>query len=221
MPDEVAVNAEKRRDLKNQLASLGKQDEAEIVFMHISPGREPVTIYRAKTGEPVEVPAYMVRAVMEKQEDSQPMFVARKEDAPEYKLGTIKCFLHADSPERPILKEIGLAGVTCPAAHLASQHARRQHGLHRHKQEWAAYQEYVEDEKEEKREERLDKQLEATLGLARGAADSHGTDWLDHVEDGAGDQYVKGAASKAAGLRPPCNNCGEAIEGKLADHQCK
>ena len=203
MPDEVAVNAEKRRDLKSQMDGLNTQDQGEIIFMHISPGREPVTIYRAKTGEPVEVPTYMVRAVMEKQEDGRPMFVARKGDAPEYKLGTIKCFLHADSPERPILEEIGLSGVTCPAAHLASQHARRQHGLHRHKQEWAAYQEFMEDKKEEKREKRLDEQLEATLDVA------------------------KRAGGQAAPVETPsqegaaCNSCGEAIEGKLADHECK
>ena len=205
MADEVAINAEKRRDLKSQLDGLNTQDQGEIIFMHISPGREPVTIYRAKTGEPTEVPAYMVRAVMEKQEDGRPMFVARKGDAPEYKLGTIKCFLHADSPERPILEEIGLAGVTCPAAHLASQHARRQHGLHRHKQEWAAYQEFMEDKKEEKRETRLDEQLEATQGLARAASG----------------QPVPTGSSSPENANSACNSCGEVIEGKLADHQCK
>ena len=209
MANKVAVDAEKRRDLKSQLDGLNTQDQGEIIFMHISPGREPVTIYRAKTGEPVEVPAYMVRAVMEKEEDGRPMFVARKEDAPEYKLGTIKCFLHADSPERPILEEIGLSGVTCPAAHLASQHARRQHGLHRHKQEWAAYQEFMEDEKEGKREARLDKQLQATLDVAERAGGQTAP-----VEAPSPAQENGGAGSA-------CNSCGEAIEGKLADHQCK
>ena len=209
MVNEVAERAEKRRDLKNELDALGRQAESDIVFMHISPGREPVTIYRAKTGEPVEVPTYMVRAVMEKQEDGKPMFVARKGDAPEYKLGTIKCFLHADSPERPILEEIGLSGVTCPAAHLASQHARRQHGLHRHKQEWAAYQEFMEDKKEEKREGRLDKQLEATLAVAERAGGQ------------AAPIETPDPAQEDKGTGPICNSCGEAIKGKLADHQCR
>lgn len=205
MANEVAVNAEKRRDLKSQLDGLNTQDQGEIIFMHISPGREPVTVYRAKTGEPVEVPAYMVRAVMEKEEDGQPMFVARKGDAPEYKLGTIKCFLSADSPERPILEEIGLAGVTCPATHLASQHAKRQHGLHRHKQEWTALQEYLNDKKEREQQERQQAQLNATLEIARAASGQTAPTGPSNPED----------------VNPACNNCGEAIEGKLADHQCK
>lgn len=204
MASEVAERAEQRRDLKNQLDGLGKPDDAEIVFMHISPGREPVTVYRAKTGEPVEVPTYMVQAIMVKQEDGQPMFVARKEDAPEYRLGIIKCFLHADSPERPILEEIGLAGVTCPAAHLASQHAKRQHGLHRHKQEWAALQEHLSGQKEQQREDRLDRQLEATLALAGRAASEQ-----------------TAPVETANPENATCNSCGEAIEGKLAAHQCK
>ena len=215
MVNEVAEREERKRDLKSQIAELSAERDGEIIFMHISPGREPVTVYRAKTGEPVEVPAYMVRAVMEKDEDGRPMFVARKEDAPEYKLGTIKCFLHADSPERPILEEIGLSGVTCAAAHLASQHAKRQHGLHRHKQEWAALQEYIEDEKEEKREARLDKQLEATLAVAKGA---------DRQAAAPASSVAEATSVRRGPGRPKavenCQNCGGIIEGALADHQC-
>jgi hypothetical protein len=102
-------------------------------------------------------------------EDGTFRFVALAKDAPEYKLGTIKCFLHPDSPERPILELVGLGSATCPKATLASLHSKRQHGLHLHKQEWAAYQEFVESEKEAKREKRLDEQLEATLSIARGS----------------------------------------------------
>ncbi|KKK61823.1 hypothetical protein LCGC14_3010470, partial [marine sediment metagenome] len=97
-----------------------------------------------------------------------PRFVSDPKDAPEYKPGSVKCFLHKDSPERPILEKIGLGAVTCPMATLASLHSKRQHGLHRHKQEFAALQEYKENEKEEKREARQDRQLEATLSIARG-----------------------------------------------------
>ncbi|KKM66813.1 hypothetical protein LCGC14_1477440 [marine sediment metagenome] len=169
MTQNVGVRAEKVRDLRKQVAELAPEDEPEILFQSISPGRQPVTVYSIQDGEPIAVPAYMIGAVMEKTlADGRFMFTAEKKDAPEYKPGNVKCFLHPDSPERAILEEIGLSAATCPADQLGSLHSKRQHGLHRHKQEWAAYQEFVEDAKEEKREARQERQLEATLALARG-----------------------------------------------------
>jgi hypothetical protein len=170
MPQEKAVKAERMRDLRSQVTELGSEDMPEILFQVISPGREPVTVYSTKDGSPTPVPAYMIDEVMTltDPENGTYRFVADKKDAPEYRPGTVKCFLHPDSPERPILEMVGLAAASCPNATLASLHSKRQHGLHRHKQEWAAYQEFVENKKEAKREQRLDEQLEATLVIARG-----------------------------------------------------
>jgi hypothetical protein len=166
MPDKAA-QAERLRDLRGQVTELGSSDVPEILFQHISPGREPVTVYSTKDGCPTPIPAYMLGAAMElRNEDGTFRFVAKAKDAPEYKLGTIKCFLHPDSPERPVLELVGLGSATCPKATLASVQSKRLHGLHRHKQEWEAWQEHVEGKKEERREERLNQQLEATLALA-------------------------------------------------------
>ncbi len=171
MPDAPAVQAERLRDLRGQIAELGASELPEILFQHISPGRSPVTVYSTKDGCPTPIPAYMLGAAMQlTNEDGTFRFVAEAKDAPEYKLGTIKCFLHKDSPERPILGLIGLGAATCPKATLMSLHSKRMHGLKRHKQEFEAWQEFVEREKEEKREARQDKQLEATLAIARGGA---------------------------------------------------
>ncbi|KKL86929.1 hypothetical protein LCGC14_1939780, partial [marine sediment metagenome] len=168
MPGKAAT-AERVRDLKSQIAGLSAEEVGEILFLEISPGREPVTVYSTEDGSPVPVPAYRINEVMGLTDsEGNPRFVAEAKDAPEYKEGSVKCFLHKDSPERAILDLIGLSGAFCPADHLASEHSKRIHGLHRHKQEWAAYQGYVEDQKEAKREKRLDEQLDATLALARG-----------------------------------------------------
>ncbi len=164
-----AAQAERVRDLKNQIAGVGIQEMPEIQFQMISPGREPVTIYAVEDGRPVAVPAYMLPNVMTKTlEDGRFMYVADPKDAPEYKIGDIVCFLHVDSPMRAIVEEIGLGAVKCRKHTLPSQHAWRMHGQNRHKQEWAAYQEYLEDQKEEKREKRADENLSATLALVRG-----------------------------------------------------
>jgi hypothetical protein len=164
-----AATAERVRDLKSQIAGLSAEEVGEILFLEISPGREPVIVYSAEDGSPTPVPSYRINEVMSLTDtDGNHRFVAEAKDAPEHKLGTVKCFLHKDSPERPILEKIGLGGVFCPAEHLASEHSKRIHGFHRHKQEWAAYQEYEENRKGEVREARLDQQLEATLSIARG-----------------------------------------------------
>ncbi|KKN75282.1 hypothetical protein LCGC14_0382810 [marine sediment metagenome] len=171
MPDAPAVQAERLRDLRGQVAELGSADMPEILFQHNSPGREPVTVYATKDGCPTPVPHYMLGAAMQlTNEDGAFRFVADAKDAPTYQLGSIKCFLHKDSPERPILEKIGLGSATCPKATLASFHSKRLHGLHRHKQESEALREFEENEKETKREARQDKQLEATLAIARGGA---------------------------------------------------
>lgn len=168
MPGKAAT-AERVRDLKSQIAGLSAEEVGEILFLEISPGREPEIVYSTEDGFPTPVPAYRIGEVMGlTDKDGNPRFVAEAKDAPEYIPGTVKCFLHKDSPERPILEKIGLSGAFCPAEHLASEHSKRIHGQHRHKQEWAAYQEYMENRKEERREARQDEQLQATLTIARG-----------------------------------------------------
>ena len=180
MPGKAAT-AERVRDLKSQIAGLSAEEVGEILFLEISPGREPVTVYSTENGAPTPVPAYRINEVMSlTDKDGNHRFVSDPSNAPEYKPGSVKCFLHKDSPERPILEKIGLGAVTCPMATLASLHSKRQHGLHRHKQEFAALQEYKENEKEEKREARQDSQLEATLSIARGG--QREPEFLDAVE---------------------------------------
>ena len=171
MTQNVAERAEKVRDLRKQVAELAPDDEPEILFQSISPGRQPVTVYSTENGEPIAVPAYMIGAVMEKTlADGRAMFVADKKDAPEYKIGDIVCFLHVDAPERLIIEEIGLGAVKCRKHTLPSDYAATIHGEHRHKKEWAAYQKFLKDQKEEKQEKRQDEQLQATLSIARGDA---------------------------------------------------
>lgn len=169
-PSDPGGRAEQLRDLRGQVAGLERNVVADVVFQEISPGRQPVTVYSAETGEPVSVPAYMLGAVMDsRSEDGRFRFVADEKDAPKYKLGTVKCFLHPESPEREILTKIGMSTAACTAAHLANQHSKRIHALHRHKQEWQAYLEYKGDQEKKAQNKRQDLQLEATLAIARGA----------------------------------------------------
>lgn len=172
----VAERAQEIRDLKSQISELANDpDEQEIIFKETSPRRRRVMIYSMLDGEPLSIHASVLSRTLEKRlPDGGYMFTARENEAPEYKLGKIKCFLHSDSPERGVLSEIGLAGTVCDSAHLANGFSKRIHALHRHKAEWAAYQDYVDEEKERTYNERQERQLEATLAIAKQAGPKRG-----------------------------------------------
>ena len=194
MVQDLARRAEKTRDLKGQIAELSAEEDGEIVFLDISPQRRLVTVYSTLDGEPIPVPAYMLQYVMDSRlPDGQFRFTSDATKVPEYKLGEIKCFLHSESPERPILDQIGLAGKTCPAAHLPNSYSKRLHAEHRHRKEWAAYQDYLGEKEREKHEARQERQLEATLELARIAA--------------AGGKTEAGTTAKTLSLAV-CGDCG-------------
>ena len=219
MTQEVANRERKVRDLRSQVAELSSNLEGEVVFQHIRTRRNPVTIYAMLDGEPIEIPEYMVGAALSKVlPDGRYMFTDNAAEVPEYKRGTVKCFLHAESAERAtgILDEIGLAGKVCPAGGLASAHAKRMHGQHRHHQEWEAYTEYLSEQKDAEQREQQRKQLDATLALARGASESHGSEWLDAVADGSGDEFVKAAVAVAT---DSCDVCGKAGLKNVGAHK--
>lgn len=66
-------------------------------------------------------------------------------------VGTFKCFLHKDTPNREIYDTMGLA--VCSKDNLASEYQRRRHMEKRHKAEWAAIEQMrVEVEKKEDRD---------------------------------------------------------------------
>ena len=164
--DPTAERVQVIRDLRQEIAGLTAEDETEVLFQTRTPGRRSVTIYRTDTGQPVTMFAHHIEAALQKRRvDGKYAFTARKEEAPHFRRGNVKCFLHPDSPERPILDQIGIATI-CMSAHFANAYAQRIQALHKHGKEWAAYQDYVQSlEKAEERQERR-QQVEATLTLA-------------------------------------------------------
>lgn len=175
MVNKIAERAEQVRDLKGQVADLTAEEMGEVMFIDASPRRNPVVIYSMLTGEPITLPALLVRGALEnKLPDGRYAFTSDPNKAPSYKQGEIKCFLHPDSPDRLILNQIGLAGAFCPAAHLANDYSKRMHAQHRHRKQWEAYQDYLGQQRDNEYRQRQEQQLEATLAIARAAGGIHG-----------------------------------------------
>lgn len=210
MADAAIAREQEIRDLSTQIDELRRQDQGEIIFRENSPQRRKVALWRMSDGEPISLPEYMAKAAIRKMEGGRYAFTSHKEQAPEYRLGHIKCFLHKDSPDQEFLGEIGLSGPAnhCRKETISNEYSKLMHAKHRHKEEWDAYQSFLDDHKESQAIERAERQLNATLALAERAAGTEAP--------------VTVAAAPIAATEPltRCHTCNEVIEGKLGDHEC-
>ena len=169
--DTRAERAQSIRDLRKEIAELAAEDDGEIIFQDTSPTRRRAIVYSMTTGEKINILAHRLERVLSMTlPDGRFAFTARQGDAPPFRKGNVKCFLHPESPRRPVLEEIGLSGIVCLSGNLASEYAERMHSLHKHKQERAALQEHLTKLEREQERERQDRQLEATLDIARGTS---------------------------------------------------
>jgi len=189
-------DVQRARDLKAEISELTAEDQGEVIFISPNqPGRRPETIYSMRDGEPITMPLYLAKQALQvKKEGGGFAFTSHKEQAPEYKLGDVKCFLHPESVERTsgLLEAAGIAAKTCASAHLASKYAMQEVAKSKHKKEWAAYQEYLREQREAGDRAERRTQTEAMLAMA----------------------------GRSVGAKV-CKNCGKPIEGKLADHGCE
>ena len=192
----IAEKAQVRRDLLQQVAELEGEDEREITFKDTSPRRRMTTIYDKKTGEPLRVPAgreQLDRILNKVDPDTGDyMFTGVQADAPEYKLGDVKCFLHEKSTYRTsgLLEEAGIGGFSCKSAHHPSQYAMEEIARTKHRKQWAALEAYLVRQRDDEYREQQRQQTAAMLRMAG---------------------PPKGKT---------CQSCGAEIIGKLADHIC-
>lgn len=172
----VEERAEVARDLQVEARrALGVENERqEWTITDASPRRKLYVLYSTTTGERIEVPRFIFDTAIKRMVPgtNQFAFTAFKDRAPVYKPGAVKCFLHPESPERDALTEIGIF-ATCNAAELRNQHSKRMHAQHRHRDEWAALQEHIQEQERQTLRDEQRQQLNATLELAR-AANSRG-----------------------------------------------
>jgi len=205
----IAIAEEDRRDLTDRITDIDAEAQAEILFQDTSPARPMTILYATLDGEPIPMTRKRAREMLQRKlPDGRYMFVAPNEDGskpahlPEYRLGSVKCFMHRDSDERPELDaELGMAGKACPKDALANLYAKRIHERTCHKREREMWQGYQDDKKEAEAIARQDRQYEAMMALAQSnQANARSGDFPADV--------------------PTCNNCNRVIEGKLKDHTC-
>ena len=170
MNQDIAERAEAARDARNLATTLGVRDKTGILFQDTSPPQLWVTLWRTDTGEPVQVLEYHVPETLEKlRDDGQRAFTGRKENAPEYILNSVHCFMSKNSPERPILNELGIF-KTCPAEHLSNDFAREEHARRKHRSEWRMYEAHLAKQADAKWRTQQENQSSAMMTLAERVA---------------------------------------------------
>ena len=123
---------------------LDKGDETGTPMIALRPKSAGYSIvYDTKTFEPSLVNNNMLpRLLRKKREDGTYVFGLKQLGMP--RVGTFKCLLHQDDPNR---KYYGITGLAvCPKDNLASPFQVRRHMLKKHKVEW----DQIEDERKEK-----------------------------------------------------------------------
>jgi len=115
-----------------------------------------VYVWDTRTFEKIPILYYMLPSKLRsRREDGSFRFTTTEPKEKPYR-GTIKCMLHADSPNRKHFDELGFR--VCPKSNITNQHQLRLHMMHRHRQEWTA----IEQERQDK-ERQEDRALQRLL----------------------------------------------------------
>lgn len=133
-----------------QVLDKGKEkDSAPMVAKELTSAGY-VYIYDTKTGIRSKCNRNMLPQHLKKKRlDGSTVYTLTKPDI-KIKVGTFKCLLHADGPNRKHYDELGLA--VCKKSNLISPHQVRRHMQKRHKVEWETIeQERIDAEKAEDR----------------------------------------------------------------------
>ena len=131
-----------------------KGDLNRPLVKDISDPTRLITVYTTDTGEPRPVPAWTLEgknSILRRvnTETGQREFSLRKPANATWKRGSVVCFLNPKHPDYAELTGAIGSRPPCKAEHLASTFAARIHGLHRHSQEFKAWEEYRALQREE------------------------------------------------------------------------
>ena len=126
-----------------------------------------VVVYHRVTREPSIILLDALAKQLKKidPETGQLAFQLERPKSPPYR-GTLKCYLHADDPDRPKWDQFGF--VTCRKHNLPSDYQREMHMQRKHRMEWQAIQrDRTERDRAERREfeQLLMKQIVAGVTL--------------------------------------------------------
>lgn len=152
--EEMLANAKEAPEPGSEESKIihsGDTDQPAPIVLHSLVSAGWVYIYETKTGEMSLANRNNLPMLLKvKNKDGTRRFTTKK---PPYspKVGTMKCLLHAENPEREHYDEMGLP--TCRKSNLRNRHAVTLHMEKRHPMEWKAIeQERKDNEKKEERE---------------------------------------------------------------------
>jgi hypothetical protein len=183
-----AMRAEQARDLRKQISDLGGEEAQEVIFKETSPARRKIPLYSMEDGSVVFVYAYRLESTLSKiGADGKPRFTANPSLAPKWVEGQVKCFLANGSPEKELVRSLGI-GKDCPAIHLPNEFAKEQHARKKHKAEWASFEAHKARIRADEDRDLQKQQVAAMMAMAGNAAPAstlHECDQCDFLSKSA------------------------------------
>ena len=153
--DQMIQEAEKSPEDMQQLADLddAQPDTFELkpTSVQLNAESQTVVIYHSATGEPRRMPRLYARQALLKKFKARDgaelagKFVFSTRPLGPYVLGTVKCLLHRDRPQRELYSSWGLP--VCKSEHLPSEFEAEQHMKSRHAAAWSRIQEIRETQR--------------------------------------------------------------------------
>mgnify|MGYP001563330414 FL=1 len=150
---DVAGNPEEAAQLQELEEQEGGPYELKPTGVQISHNSRPVTIYHTVTGEPRTMPwLYAQTALLKKfrAKDGPGLadkFVFRAKPTVPWVLGSVKCLLHPDRPERNTYNSWGLP--VCRSEHFPSNFEAERHMQTDHPSAWGRIEEVNERKRED------------------------------------------------------------------------
>jgi len=115
-----------------------------------------VYVWDTRTYERAPVLYYMLPSVLKRRRQDGSFVWTTNDPKQKPKRGTLKCFLHPDSPDRKLYDTMGLR--TCRKDNITNNYEVQQHMLKKHAKEWAAIETMI---KEKERQE--DRKLQQAI----------------------------------------------------------
>ena len=172
----IAERVQEGIDLKRSIPELSGEEGLGIIFQDTSPPRRWGKVWSMTTGEMIPVPYHRLEVVLSKRlhpdQGGGRAFTSHQEEAPAMVIGTVKCFLAKDSPQREIVDQLNISpGYWCRTVTIPNELAAETHAEHRHPSRWKAYKAYLDRKERDEMRDQQRQQTEAILALAsRGQA---------------------------------------------------
>ena len=199
----VEIQSDISDGIRAQLAEFGFDDPERTTKSDVTTTAAPLTIWNRETGEPSHTTSdaigQKVRIRFPKDHPTMPGQRVWSTMPMEPKIvGSYKCPLHPDSPDRALMTSLGLGAIPCNAGALRTSLDVDLHLKAKHRRSYDVLMQHRETERHREQMDMMRMQTEAFERMAAGQNPAPGRQMSDEQRQAAADRLAKGRETAAA-----------------------